>query len=359
MSELYIGLMSGTSADAVDAALVSFARAGVEMLATLALPLPAEVRAAVLAFNQSGDDEIQRLGWLEGALADLFAQAARQLLIKAGVKPSDVAAIGLHGQTLRHAPESQYPYTLQVGDPSRVALKTGVAVVADFRRGDLAAGGQGAPLAPLLHQAVFAKPGVGRAIVNIGGIANVSILTEDAVLGYDTGPGNGLLDAWAEQHLGQRFDQDGAWAAQGKIQPALLEQWLADPYFSQLPPKSTGRDVFNLAWLDVPSDVAAVDIQATLLALTVQTIAQAVAQHAVDGVWVCGGGAHNLALMQSLQAALGERFGGSTAELGIEPDWVEAVLFAWLAQQRLAAQPLPLASITGGIDQVLGGVYLA
>lgn len=364
---LYLGLMSGTSADAVDAVLVEFTDGRPCVRAVHAEPLPADLRARVLALVQPGADELDRLARLDGALARLFAQAALNLLALAGVTPGAVHAIGSHGQTVRHCPSGDEPYTLQLGNPSLIAELTGITVVADFRRRDMAAGGQGAPLAPAFHAAFFRPAAAARAVVNIGGIANVTLLPAPAagvVSGFDTGPGNALLDGWAERHLATPLDQDGAWAAQGRVLPALLDVLLADQYFALPPPKSTGREYFNLAWLDEQllrwgQPVAAVDVQATLVALTARSIAQAISRHALAAseVLICGGGVHNPLLMSRLQAELNMPV-ASTAQEGIDPDYLEALGFAWLAMRTLAGLPGNLPEVTGARGlRVLGGIY--
>uniref|UniRef100_UPI00262F5649 anhydro-N-acetylmuramic acid kinase n=1 Tax=Dokdonella sp. TaxID=2291710 RepID=UPI00262F5649 len=287
------------------------------------------------------------------------------LLREAGIDRDEVSAIGSHGQTVRHRVGGAHPFTLQIGDASVIAERTGIATVADFRRADVAAGGQGAPLLPALHAAVFSDAAVPRAILNLGGIANLTLLQHgrDAI-GFDSGPANCLLDAWAERHLGKPRDDDGVWARSGQVDAGLLAALLADPYFAAPPPKSTGREDFNLAWLDarLPAGLAPADVQATLLALSAHTIADAVRTHApaMREIYACGGGVHNGALMNALRAQLPGLKVDSTAALGLHPDYVEAAGFAWLARARLIGEPGNLPSVTGARGpRLLGAIYPA
>lgn len=373
---LYIGLMSGTSADAIDAALVRLPPAGergIELVAVHKHPLPPEIRRRIQALTRPGAaaDELEEAGALDTLLGELFAEAALALLAKAKRRPEEVRAIGSHGQTLRHRPDGSAPFTLQIGNPAMIAERTGITTVADFRRRDLAAGGQGAPLVPAFHRHVFHVPGRARAILNIGGIANLTYLPAEPqgeVRGFDTGPGNTLLDQWIQRHRGEDYDRDGQWAAGGRVVPALLEALLADPYFARPPPKSTGREYFHLGWLERHLAAAASpapapqDVQATLLRLTARSAARALREFLppVEELYVCGGGAHNSALL----AALAEELAGipvrTTEALGLAPDWVEAAAFAWLAHQTLAGRPGNLPSVTGARREVvLGGIYKA
>ena len=287
MSILYIGLMSGTSMDAVDAALVDFSSTPPKLIATQRAPLDAGLRTALLALCVPGTNEIERMMELDARLGEIFAETTLALLKKSGVSTTDIQAIGSHGQTIRHQPGGAYPFSLQIGNPALIAERTGITTVADFRRADIAAGGQGAPLVPAFHNVVLRSAEHDRVIVNIGGIANITVLPKDAkqpVTGFDTGPGNVLLDAWAERHLGKRMDEDGCFAASGKLHEKLLHTLLSDKYFSLAPPKSTGREHFNIAWLDAVlknySSVAAQDVQATLCELTAASIAVAIQKHA-------------------------------------------------------------------------------
>ncbi len=369
MPHLYLGLMSGTSMDAADAALVDFSADQPKLIATQHTPLTAELRTALLALCVPGPNEIEHMAELDARLGELFADSALELLKKSGVKPVQVHAIGSHGQTVRHQPSGPYPFSLQIGNPALIAQRTGITTVADFRRADIAAGGQGAPLAPAFHNAVFRSAEHDRAVVNIGGIANITILHADPsqdVRGFDTGPGNVLLDAWAERHLGKRMDEDGRFAASGKVHEGLLSTLLNDDYFSLAPPKSTGREHFNIAWLDAAlknhGNISAQDVQATLCELSAASIAEAILRYApgTKEVLVCGGGAHNAHLMQRLRACLKPCSVESTEKHGINPDWVEAMAFAWLAKQTLEGKPGNLPAVTGAKRAVvLGGIYKA
>ncbi len=388
MPHLYIGLMSGTSMDAADAALVDFSADQPKLIATQRTPLTAELRTALLALCVPGPNEIERMAELDARLGELFADSALALLKKSGVKPVQVQAIGSHGQTVRHQPSGPYPFSLQIGNPALIAQRTGITTVADFRRADIAASGQGAPLAPAFHNAVFRSAEHDRAVVNIGGIANITLLPADPsqdVRGFDTGPGNVLLDAWAERHLGKRMDEDGRFSASGKVHEGLLSALLNDDYFSLAPPKSTGREHFNIAWLDAvlhqhskyplslgeseargpgggEGEKSAQDVQATLCELSAASIAEAILRYApgTKEVLVCGGGAHNAHLMQRLRARLKPCSVESTEKHGISPDWVEAMAFAWLAKQTLEGKPGNLPAVTGAKRAVvLGGIYKA
>jgi len=360
--ELFIGLMSGTSADGIDAVLVQSDGERGRLVATYHRPMPQDLRAEILAFRQPGDDELHRLATLDAQLADEYAVAVLALLTDAGVSAESVSAIGQHGQTLRHHPSGDIPYTVQIGDPNRLAERTGITVVADFRRRDMAAGGQGAPLVPAFHAAQLAMPGIATAVVNIGGIANVTLIAADGgVTGWDTGPGNTLLDAWVSRHQGVPFDDGGDWAATGEIIHPLLSGMLEDPYFARPHPKSTGPELFNLDW--VTSHLvgeAAADVQRTLVELTAASIARALVDASPKVVRVCGGGARNGFLMQRLCARLPECEVTTTAAAGVDPAWVEAWAFAWLAEQTLAGQPGNVPSVTGAKGpRVLGGIYRA
>ena len=361
---LYIGLISGTSADGIDVALCSFDPAP-RLHAALTHPYPDALRVRILELAQGdGVATLDEIGALDARIGAGFADAALALLQRARLEPAAVRALGSHGQTLRHRPHGAPRFTLQLGDPALIAERTGIVTVADFRRADVAAGGEGAPLLPVFHAALFTRAGVPRAVLNLGGIANLTVLHGDGrVIGFDTGPGNGLLDAWCAQHSGAPFDRDGMFAAHGHVDAALLARLLDDPYFPQAPPKSTGREHFHLDWLRARFGAAtlrAEDVQATLVELTARSVATAVAAQALDtrDVLVCGGGAHNPVLMQALAQALAPRRVESTAQHGVDPDYVEAMAFAWLARERLAQRPGNLPSVTGARGaRVLGGVY--
>lgn len=365
--QLYLGLISGTSADSIDAALVSFDHDMPRLLARLGYPWPRSLRERMLALAQGESAlDMDAMGRLDVEIGHQFANAALQLLASSGTPANAVRAIGSHGQTLRHRPTGEFPFTTQLGDPSVIAERCGIDVVADFRRADIAAGGQGAPLLPAVHAMLLSRPGHTRVILNLGGIANITILgAAGDVLGFDTGPANGLLDAWCQRHCGEAFDRDGAFAARGQLDTGLLEAMLRDSYFALPPPKSTGREHFHLEWLSThlpQAPMSPADVQATLLELTASSVAQAIAQHAPEAgeVFACGGGVHNGALMQRLAQLLAPRVLRSTAELGIDPDFLEATAFAWLARQRLLGLPGNLPAVTGARGpRVLGAVYSA
>lgn len=368
---LYIGLISGTSMDAVDAVLVSHHAGAPRLIASHSHPLPDALSARLQSIANEGLPRGPEVWYLDVELGALFSDAVAQLLVRAQVATREITAIGSHGQTVYHGPGDQPPVTVQLADPNVIAERTGITTVADFRRRDMAAGGQGAPLVPAFHRAVLQKSGCPRAIVNIGGIANVTVLpgnVESEVLGFDTGPGNTLMDLWCRRHRGQPMDKDGTWARGGKPLPPLLDALLDDPYFETGPPKSTGREYFNLAWLDATLDksafkgVDARDVQRTLCELTACTIVNAVRKHAAETrqIFVCGGGAHNPALMEALAGHAANMPVASTATAGLDPNWVEAMAFSWLAKQTLEGKPSNLPSVTGARHPViLGGIYKA
>lgn len=362
-ADFFIGLMSGTSLDGIDAALVSFRTRKPRCVTTCYRPFDDELRAEALAIQVAGPDELHRAALLSNRLADLYADAVNQLLDTAGVPPTRVRAIGCHGQTVRHAPAAGY--TIQLNNPARLAERTGIAVVADFRSRDIAAGGQGAPLVPAFHDAVFRTPLRHRVIVNIGGIANITDLAPNrATGGFDCGPGNMLLDAWASRHLGTPRDEGGNWASQGRALPELLSQLKRHPFLSVAPPKSCGREEFGIAWLDsqLSGSENPADVQATLVALTVAGIAEASSHWcgSPDELFVCGGGAHNGSIMAGLAAALPYVRVDTTDALGLPADWVEAVAFAWLAQRTLRGLPGNLPEVTGASGpRILGAIYPA
>lgn len=370
-ASLYLGLISGTSADAVDAALVDFESGRPDLVRANASPYPAGLRARLLELALGdGSTDLDRLGALDEEVAEQFAEFANRLIIESGVDRERIAAIGSHGQTIWHRPYADLPYTLQLGDPSRIAERTGCRVVADFRRRDLAAGGQGAPLMSAFHAAVLGTDDLPRSVLNLGGIANLTVLPanpEHAVRGFDTGPASCLLDAWMQRHHDEPIDHDGRFAATGKSNPDLLTRLLADPYFALPAPKSTGREVFNLAWLTQQGDgdvasMAPADVQATLVDLTAHSIAQALQREAPETrqVVACGGGVHNPVLMAALRRCLAPVDLVDSSQFGIDPDFVEATGFAWLARQTLAGQPGNLPSVTGARGlRILGGIYAA
>lgn len=368
MSEYYVGLMSGTSMDGIDAALVGFTDSDHRVIGTYSHPFDQALRAELMELATPGHGELDQAGRLDHELGQLFADAVGKLLERCGFKSDQITAIGSHGQTVRHRPEGTHPFTLQLGDPNIIAQRTGITTVADFRRRDLAAGGQGAPLVPAFHAAALHRSGEDRAVVNIGGIANLTFLPGDpaiSVTGYDSGPGNGLLDGWAQRHLGTPFDAEGAWGAQGKVDECLLAELLSHEYFARQAPKSTGRETFNLEWLDARlhghrSDLEPQDVQATLVGLTAHTIAAELRRSMPRAARLiaCGGGVHNRTLMRALAAALGDISLQTTADYGLDPDWVEAIAFAWLARQTLSGRPGNVPSVTGAREPVvLGGIY--
>ena len=366
-SARYIGLISGTSVDGIDAALVDFIDGTPRVQASYVHPWPSPLRARLLALAQdSAALDLDAFGQLDVEVGACFADAAWQLLKRSDTSARTIRAIGSHGQTVRHRPDGQHPFTLQIGDPTVIAERCGIDVVADFRRADIAAGGQGAPLVPALHAAWLSRPGQTRVVLNLGGIANISVLRADgSVLGFDTGPANGLLDAWCLRQRGEAFDRDGAFAASGCVDTNLLRVLLADSYFALPPPKSTGREHFHLRWLASHTHAETLtpaDMQATLLELTARSVAGAITQHAADAdeVLVCGGGVHNRALLQRLADLLAPRAVVSTAHYGVDPDFLEAAAFAWLARQRVLGLPGNLPAVTGARgSRVLGAIYAA
>ena len=364
-ASLYLGLISGTSADGIDAALVRFAPR-FEVVGATTTPYPQALRARILALASTrAAIDLDDYGTLDVEIGACFADAALALLRKERIDAGEIAAIGSHGQTIRHRPGGAHPFTLQIGDPSVIAERTRITTVADFRRADVAAGGQGAPLLPALHAALFTARDRTRAILNLGGIANITVLAPGRdVLGFDTGPANCLLDAWALRHLGKPHDQNGAWAKSGRVDRDLLAVLVSDPYFAAPPPKSTGREYFNLDWLDarLRANEDPENVQATLLALSATSIARAIRATApdVNEVFACGGGAHNAALMDALRAELAPATVQDTSALGLDPDYVEAAGFAWLARARLAGVPGNLPAVTGARGpRLLGAIYAA
>lgn len=369
MAAYYIGLMSGTSVDGIDAALVDFEASPLTLVAAQMFPWPDELQCRITnIIEQHRNISLEELGRLDSAIGNQLATAARAIVAKASLESDQIEAIGSHGQTLFHAPDGATGFSMQAGDPNRVAEETGITTVADFRRRDIAAGGQGAPLVPAFHQALFYRPDRNLTILNIGGIANVTLLPADTVAstGFDTGPGNTLLDSWFRKYHGKGFDRNGDWGSGGKLHQPLLDRLLAHPYFLQTPPKSTGRETFHLSWLEqvlgqTGSDkIRPQDIQRTLVEFTATSIAMAIQRYAehTEQVLVCGGGIHNHFLMQRLEALLSPRAVESTSKYGLDPDWVEAVAFAWLAKQTLDGNSGNLPAVTGARRPVvLGAIY--
>ncbi len=366
-SAIYIGLMSGTSMDGVDAALVRFGEHSCEILATHKQAYPESLRADLKVATQNPETfTIDTFGALDQMVAEHFSSAALAVIDHSDIDPARIEAIGSHGQTVRHRPHAEHPFTLQIGDPNKIAATTGLATVADFRRRDLAEGGEGAPLAPAFHQWLFARSHRNCVVLNIGGIANVTLLAdnEDEVIGFDTGPGNTLLDIWISEKRSSAFDDRGAWAASGNVIQALLLTLLEDPYLALPPPKSTGFEYFNLRWLNdaiqksgLTATAGDNDIQATLVEFTVRGIADAIKHHAPDtsAVMVCGGGVHNDYLMSRLSENLAGAAVSSTADFGLDADWVEAAAFAWLAMRTMQQQTGNLPSVTGATSKAILG----
>ena len=366
MSELYMGLMSGTSMDGVDGLILDCPAHNHRVLAHVHLAFDADFVQELMRLNSSGEDELHRAALAGNRLAKSYATAVAALLNKAKLKASDIKAIGAHGQTVRHRPQDfdGIGYTLQLNNPALLAELTGITVVADFRSRDIAAGGQGAPLVPAFHQAQFAQTGSTVAVLNIGGIANLSVLCDDEILGFDCGPGNVLMDVWCRRQRGLAYDEQGQWAAGGKIHPGLLEAFLSEPYFAKAPPKSTGRDLFNEVWLKAQltrfPNLPAQDVQATLTELTALSCAQILAKHAPSSsrLIVCGGGALNHHLMGRLQSHLPQHQVCSSATYGLPPMQVEAAAFAWLAKKTLSGETASLKSVTGAKGaRILGAIY--
>ncbi|MGY4660519.1 anhydro-N-acetylmuramic acid kinase [Pseudomonas chlororaphis] len=361
---LYIGVMSGTSLDGLDIALIEQTPA-IRLIATHYIPMPESLRAELLGLCASGPDEIARSAIAQQNWVKLAAQGIHSLLAQQQLKPADIRAIGSHGQTIRHEPARGF--TVQIGNPALLTELTGVTVVSDFRSRDVAAGGQGAPLVPAFHEALFDQSCGKRAVLNVGGFSNLSLIESDKpVAGFDCGPGNVLLDAWINAQRGENYDRDGQWAASGQVEPLLLNALLSDPFFATQGPKSTGREVFNLEWLQehlarLPA-LPPENVQATLLELTALTIVESLqaAQTDTQELLVCGGGAHNSALMNRLSSLLPNTAVSSTATHGVDPDWVEAMAFAWLAHCCLEGIAANRPSVTGARGlRILGAIYPA
>ena len=363
-NELYIGLMSGTSLDGIDAGLVDFSQDQPRLIAFHYQAFPDELRNKIHHLSQPGSAVLLNdFGALDAQLGQLFAEASLTLLKKADIPATEVRAIGSHGQTVYHAPQGPQGFSLQIGDPNRIAQTTGITTISDFRRRDIAVGGQGAPLVPAFHQALFSDPDKIVTVLNIGGIANISLLNDQKVIGFDTGPGNTLMDYWCLTNNGHSYDANGDWAQTGQVQPVLLQQLLDDPYFRLAPPKSTGKEYFSPAWLNSKltgfRNCPAADIQATLCRLSADSIANAILTQAPNSaqVLVCGGGVHNRQLISILRNNLPMPV-VSTAEYGVNPDHVEAMAFAWLARQTLNGLTGNLCSVTGAsVPVILGGIY--
>lgn len=361
----FIGVMSGSSLDGIDVALTEFNNKKCQVVATYFQPYPNNIKNALLDLHFPSDNELEKSALMANQLARLYAEAINALLAENDIAPRQIIAIGCHGQTIRHQPRngSEVGYSIQLGNHALLAELTGITVVGDFRSRDIAAGGQGAPLVPAFHRAVFASHHKNRAIVNVGGIANITFITRNGVVtGFDSGPGNILIDHWAKLNIDKAYDADGAWASTGTVNQQLLDSFLAEPFFALPPPKSTGRDLFNAAWLNQHLeyfDCCPEDIARTLVELTSHTIFQAMTHHCadMDEIYLCGGGTHNKLLQLTLQSKLANLTLSTTDALGVNVDWVEAVAFAWLAYQTLNNQPSNLPSVTGaGGPRILGTI---
>jgi len=359
-NELYIGIMSGTSLDGVDVVLCTIDEKHCELINSLELPFDERLKAEIVNMIAKDQVELSKLGEIDHRLGVLFADAVLKLMEKSGRSAEEIIAIGSHGQTLWHQPSGKYPFSMQLGDPNSINVKTGIPVVADFRRKDMALGGQGAPFAPAFHQFLFGDLEKKTAIVNIGGMANITILGE-TLLGYDTGPGNVLMDWWILQKCGKRYDQNGEWAAGGKVYRELLEQMLSDPYFSLKTPKSTGREKFNGTWLKKRLEgfsLSEVEIQATLLELTARSITNEVKRYDRELLLLCGGGARNSFLVERLKVLLPGCEVAPTDEYGVSGDFVEAMAFAWMAYKRIHKETVGLRDVTGASENtILGALY--
>jgi anhydro-N-acetylmuramic acid kinase len=361
----YIGIMSGTSLDGIDVVLADFNSSPPSLPHSFYLPYSKDLRTRLLELHQSGPDELHRAAMLGNELSQCYADAVAGLLSGSRVASREVIAIGCHGQTVRHCPPPARGYTIQLFNPALLAELTGATVVADFRSRDIAAGGEGAPLVPAFHHALFRHPERHRIIINIGGICNLTSLPPDGdVVGYDCGPGNILMDAWCLRHTGEPYDENGSWAKSGAVIDCLLGRFLVLPFFSRSFPKSAGREQFNLAWLEscLAGNEKPEDVQATLLELTVQSIARAVLEYFPDAkeLYLCGGGARNGTLVMQLRSAMSGRTIELTDKLGVSADWLEAFAFAWLAKQAVCKLPVSLSSVTGARGpRVLGAIYPA
>lgn len=362
-ARLFVGTITGTSVDGLDLALLQLDQ-GIRLLASSTATFPGDLRATLLELGQPGQDDLDRIGAADAVLGEFIGRAILDFLAAEGTDPGAICAIGSHGQTIRHRPEGAHPFTWQIGDPNRIAELTGITTVADIRRRDMAAGGQGAPLVPAFHEALFRVTDESRVLVNIGGISNLSWLPADPALpvgGFDTGPGNGMLDAWCEMHRGTPYDENGNWARTGEVVDQLLDALFAEPYLKRPPPKSTGREAFNLPWLAdrSPGNYPPQDVQRTLLEFTARTILEAQQHwaHPAGRLIICGGGRSNGLLMERLCSLSAAPVQTSDA-LGFDGDAMEAAAFAWLAARRLDGEPGNAAAVTGAAGpRVLGAVY--
>ena len=358
--DCYIGVMSGTSLDGVDVVLCPVGEDSIELAASLEYPFDEALKTGILG-ALSGSLSLKEIGEIDHRLGELFADAVLALIEKYELDTKRIEAIGLHGQTMWHQSDGTTPFSMQLGDPNIVATRTGIKTVADFRRKDIALGGQGAPFAPAFHRFLFEEMEQSVCVLNIGGMANITLLGE-AFAGYDTVPGNVLMDMWTEKHLGRKFDKDGEWARAGEADAALLDDMLLEPYFSKRAPKSTGRELFNSGWLDAilqrHAGLTPQDIQATLLELTVRSVVDEVEKAAPDLLLVCGGGAKNRFLMQRLEESLEGIGVAATDDYGVSSDYMEAMAFAWLAYKRVHNEKVELKAVTGAYENgILGGIY--
>lgn len=366
--EYYIGVMSGTSLDGVDLALVDFAKNPPKLTTCDFFPMPENLRTDLSALLKNGETTLQKLGEIDHRLGLLYVETVNAFLAKHQLNASEIQAIGCHGQTVWHSPQGDFPFTTQIGDMNLLAVKTGITVIGDFRRKDMAVGGQGAPLVPAFHQAMFSDPNRFTVVLNIGGISNISVLNPyQPTIGYDVGAGNTLMDSWIEQHQGKRYDKDAEWARSGKLVPELLAELLDEPFFVKAPPKSTGRELFNLSWLAKKlqnfTACKPEDVQRTLAEFTAQSITNELARLKTNLpclLLVCGGGARNPLLMERLASLLPNWKVTTTTEFGLAIDYVEAAAFAWLAYQRTHDLPSNMPSVTGAKKAVsLGVIYPA
>jgi len=367
MPEYYIGLMSGTSIDAVDVVLAQIDEQEIKVIAAHTHTIPINIKQSIFNLCQPGENEIDRMGKLDFQLGSLFAEAANRLIEQSGIDRKQIKAIGSHGQTIRHRPDSEHPFTLQIANPALICQLCNITTIADFRRADMAAGGQGAPLVPAFHDALFSHETHDRVILNIGGMSNISILPTNkniAVSGFDTGPGNVLLNAWIGEHKQQPYDENGTWSSSYTYDQTLLNNLLSHPYFKKVPPKSTGREAFDLDWINqvlskLNNTIKPGIVQSTLCELTARSISDAMKDYAANTteILVCGGGAHNRDLITRIekQSQITVKL---TDEFGINADYVEATAFAWFARQTLHMQPANLPSVTGARNSViLGAIY--
>lgn len=358
----YIGLMSGTSLDGVDVSIVDLASWPIKPIFSQTIAMPKAMQDDILGICQGQALTLLQLGTLDHQIGQFHAKCVNSVLEQTNIKAEEIKAIGSHGQTVFHHPEGDSPFTLQIGDATIIAAQTNIATVADFRRMDMAYGGQGAPLVPAFHQAIFTPPEGINVVLNIGGIANITVLAQGKpTLGYDTGPGNMLMNAWIQSQLNHPYDKEGSWAREGSLIPELLQQLLQDPYFTLPAPKSTGREHFNLVWLEafLKPEYQAMDVQHTLMVFTAQTIADQIKLFSsVQQVILCGGGVHNTTLVNTLQMLLPKQQIVSSNEYGMDPDYVEAIAFAWLAKQRLESRGGNLPEVTGAKKSaILGAIY--